>query len=269
MEPNVVWMLVAWLAVVGGAVGSFLNVVVYRLPLGLSIVRPPSHCPKCKIAIRWYDNVPVLGWITLGGRCRNCREPISARYPLVEAVTAGMFAAVGLAEIDRLGTAYPVHLLLLCTLLCAGLIEYDGNWLSVNNLRDWVRLQLLFAPVLIVATVEAFAWPELRIRLDWETSPVWFRAMVLVLPVIAVVPLLFVMWLRPNFRFGAFPWALLCIYIGADFRVAGAIMGSAALCYFMLLPLGRFWPKLRTLPTMLLWACTLAWILFAARLVSF
>ena len=56
------WIIVAWLTVVGGVIGSFLNVVVYRLPLGLSLIDPPSHCPMCKHRIRWHDNVPVLGW---------------------------------------------------------------------------------------------------------------------------------------------------------------------------------------------------------------
>lgn len=72
-------------AVVGAAIGSFLNVCIYRLPRDLSLVSPPSACPSCKAPIRWFDNVPVLGWILLGGKCRACRAAISPRYPLVEA----------------------------------------------------------------------------------------------------------------------------------------------------------------------------------------
>lgn len=121
------WLLILWLSVLGAVFGSFLNVVIYRLPLGLSLIRPPSHCPKCGKPIRWYDNVPVLGWIALGGRCRQCRNPISIRYPAVEAVTGLLFGALGAVEMDRLDTSYPVHLTLLCTLLCAGLMEYDGH----------------------------------------------------------------------------------------------------------------------------------------------
>src|SRR5690606_33093916 len=64
-----------WLAFFGGTVGSFLNVVVYRVPAGMSVVHPPSRCPNCGHDIRWYDNIPVLGWLWLGGRCRDCREP--------------------------------------------------------------------------------------------------------------------------------------------------------------------------------------------------
>ena len=69
--------------VAGLVVGSFLNVVIYRLPLGKDLVRPPSACPGCGGSIRWFDNVPVLGWLCLRGRCRQCKAPISLRYPLV------------------------------------------------------------------------------------------------------------------------------------------------------------------------------------------
>lgn len=74
--------------VLGAVVGSFLNVVVYRLPRHESLVRPASHCPACGVTVKPYDNVPVLSWLALRGRCRNCSAPISARYPLVEALTA-------------------------------------------------------------------------------------------------------------------------------------------------------------------------------------
>jgi leader peptidase (prepilin peptidase) / N-methyltransferase len=77
--------------VFGAAIGSFLNVVIYRLPAGLSILYPPSRCPKCLNPLKQYDNVPVLGWLWLGGRCRFCKNPISARYPLVEAATGILF----------------------------------------------------------------------------------------------------------------------------------------------------------------------------------
>lgn len=87
--------LIFWLvffAVNGACVGSFLNVVVYRLPLGLSIVTPPSSCPKCGHKLAWYDNVPVLGWLWLRGKCRYCGNPISPQYPIMEALCAAMFA---------------------------------------------------------------------------------------------------------------------------------------------------------------------------------
>jgi leader peptidase (prepilin peptidase) / N-methyltransferase len=87
-------MPIAFAAVGGLIAGSFLNVVIARLPDGQSLVRPRSRCPHCGAAVRPYDNVPVLSWLILRGRCRDCGEPISARYPLVEALTAVLLAAV-------------------------------------------------------------------------------------------------------------------------------------------------------------------------------
>ena len=79
---------------VGAVVGSFLNVVIYRVPRGESVVKPRSHCPNCGHLIRWYDNIPVLSWLILRGRCRDCGAPISVRYPVVELVTAILTALI-------------------------------------------------------------------------------------------------------------------------------------------------------------------------------
>ena len=102
------WLFMVILFALGACVGSFLNVVVYRLPriavpAGASLATeawltlrglstPPSHCPRCDTPLRWNDNIPVFGWLLLGGRCRYCREPISPRYPIVELVTGLLFA---------------------------------------------------------------------------------------------------------------------------------------------------------------------------------
>lgn len=80
----------------GSLIGSFLNVVVYRVPAGRSVVHPPSACGTCGAAIRWYDNIPVISWIVLRGRCRDCHAAISVRYPLVEFGTALAFTIVAL-----------------------------------------------------------------------------------------------------------------------------------------------------------------------------
>jgi leader peptidase (prepilin peptidase) / N-methyltransferase len=83
------WSVV--LFVLGCMVGSFLNVCIYRMPLGKSIISPASHCPHCQYSIPFYLNVPLLTWLMLGGRCANCRQPISIRYFMVELLTGLMF----------------------------------------------------------------------------------------------------------------------------------------------------------------------------------
>jgi len=107
----------AVLFVFGCMVGSFLNVCIHRLPLGQSIVSPPSHCPHCKYSIPWYLNVPLVTWLSLHGKCANCRAPISIRYFLVELLTGLMFAGCWLAA----GRSSPAVALVYCVLV-AGLI---------------------------------------------------------------------------------------------------------------------------------------------------
>ena len=113
--------LVGTCLVFGLVVGSFLNVVIHRLPLGESVVSPPSRCPGCGTAIRWHDNVPVLGWLWLKGRCRQCRAPISPEYPLVEAATGLLFGAV--AWRFGWGPELPVYLLLSAALVALTMID--------------------------------------------------------------------------------------------------------------------------------------------------
>lgn len=84
----------AFAAVLGLLIGSFVNVVVYRVPAGISVISPGSACPKCGSAVRPFDNVPVLSWLVLGGRCRDCRQPIAVRYPLVEGAVGVGFGLV-------------------------------------------------------------------------------------------------------------------------------------------------------------------------------
>lgn len=148
------WLILAFLFALGACVGSFLNVVVYRLPLGMSLVSPPSRCPRCETKLAWHDNVPVLGWIWLRGRCRHCRAPISPRYPIVEAITGMLFGltylalfqwgygpcGAGVQELNALGIAevvYPpmsldedaillaVYLYMISSLLAASLIDAE------------------------------------------------------------------------------------------------------------------------------------------------
>jgi leader peptidase (prepilin peptidase) / N-methyltransferase len=87
-----IWLVYA--GVLGACIGSFLNVVIYRLPLGQSLVSPPSRCPICGNRLAWYDNIPIAGWLLLGGRCRKCKNRISIQYPIVELITAALFVLV-------------------------------------------------------------------------------------------------------------------------------------------------------------------------------
>src|ERR1700728_3054191 len=115
MEPGAPARVIAAVAsgIVGAAIGSFLNVVIYRVPRGLSVVRPRSHCPRCGTELGDIENVPVISWVVLRGRCRHCKEPISVRYPIVELTTAALFVAFPLvlqsfwpvASLDCLGVA--------------------------------------------------------------------------------------------------------------------------------------------------------------------
>src|SRR4051812_3616843 len=86
--------LVCCCSLLGLVIGSFLNVVIYRVPRGESVVRPRSHCPQCGGAVRPRDEVPLISWLLLKGRCRDCSAPISSRYFLVELLTGVMFGAI-------------------------------------------------------------------------------------------------------------------------------------------------------------------------------
>lgn len=86
-------LLWVYAAIVGACVGSFLNVCIYRWPEGLSVIRPRSRCPACETPIRWHDNVPILGWLLLRGKCRECGARISIQYPLIELTTASLWVA--------------------------------------------------------------------------------------------------------------------------------------------------------------------------------
>ena len=147
------FFILAWLFVFGSCIGSFLNVVIYRTPRRLSLWGS-SHCPRCRVRIPARDNIPVFGWLKLRGRCRTCRLPISARYPLVE-LTVGLvilvlatleilLAGINLPDVghrdvvrlsvswlvghprwDLIGTCV-LHCGLVCVLLSWALIRYDG-----------------------------------------------------------------------------------------------------------------------------------------------
>jgi leader peptidase (prepilin peptidase)/N-methyltransferase len=143
-------VLAFWVFVIGSAVGSFLNVVIYRLPRGMSLSHPGSHCPKCDHAIRWYHNLPIAGWLLLRAKCHDCKAAISPRYPLVELTVAVIFVALAYVDVylpaveagdpttpihgapdgRLLGLSlieFGAHAWLASSLLAAGLIRWDGQ----------------------------------------------------------------------------------------------------------------------------------------------
>lgn len=116
-----VWMSSLWVVVLGLLIGSFLNVVIVRLPLEQSIVVPRSHCMSCHALIRWWDNLPVVSFLILRGKCRSCQAPISYRYPVIEILTALLFLAA----------------------------QLKFGWSPALVIRDWVFLSILVAVTFI------------------------------------------------------------------------------------------------------------------------
>jgi prepilin signal peptidase PulO-like enzyme (type II secretory pathway) len=285
LPPAAFCLLAVWLFAAGGIIGSFLNVVVYRLPAGISIVSPGSHCPKCKRPIRWFDNVPILAWLWLGGRCRDCRTAISPRYPLIEVATAAIFLAVGMADylssgVDLLagpedgsgasvlstpGVVYLLticawHLMLLCTLLCAALIDYD---------RQPVPWRL-FVPALVVGIVAAPLWPLLRPLPVWPAWHAWPRWVAgLCNGVVGLTAGLLLGQLAATLARSKPSGLLLgtaCVGLYLGWQAACALTLATMVIHLSLRALGRWAPAVQRIPaTAWLLATTLAWILFGAH----
>jgi leader peptidase (prepilin peptidase) / N-methyltransferase len=117
--------VVAVAVIFGLIIGSFLNVAIYRVPRGLSVIQPRSFCPSCRTPIQPLDNVPVLSWLVLRGRCRRCGESISVRYPAVEAATAALFGATAWALHGHWGV--PGMCALAATMLVLVIVVLDGD----------------------------------------------------------------------------------------------------------------------------------------------
>lgn len=159
--PFSFWTVVFF--VLGSIVGSFLNVCIYRMPLGKSVVHPPSHCPGCGQAIRWYQNVPIFSWLALRGRCAGCGIAISARYMLVELLTAGLFAVLWVLH----GPAGP-GVALAYAVFTAGLIV--ATFIDLEHLIIPDEITLGGTVVGIAAAVlvpgihgQTYVWPALKI----------------------------------------------------------------------------------------------------------
>lgn len=171
MPPHF-WLILV--TVYGACIGSFLNVVIYRMPEGLGLATPRSSCPECHHPLAWFDNIPIVGWLLLAGKCRYCRCRISPQYPLVEAICAGLFAAVFLldyasglrpafyqAGLSQTWPAMVVQLVLVAGLLAATVID----------------AKLFIIPIRIPHTVTLIAVLVLPIAAIWlpameRTAPV-------------------------------------------------------------------------------------------------
>ena len=139
--------------VVGLCVGSFLNVVIYRVPRRESVVRPRSKCPACDVPIAERDNIPVLSWLILRGRCRACGSPIRARYPLVELASAGLFVAAGIRFSHS--WALPAYCVFFASLLAITVIDFD-HFIIPN--RVIYPTLFITAPLLLVAAALGRDW---------------------------------------------------------------------------------------------------------------
>jgi leader peptidase (prepilin peptidase) / N-methyltransferase len=141
----------------GLAIGSFLNVVIYRVPRKESVVRPRSRCPGCGAQLAERDNIPVLSWVLLRGRCRTCGESISARYPLVELGTAGLFVAAGLRF--GLDWALPAYLVFIAALVAVTFIDLEHYIIPNRVVYPTIFLSL---PLLTLAAAVQDEWGNLE-----------------------------------------------------------------------------------------------------------
>ena len=141
MTPETFFLVVAGLF--GLLVGSFLNVCIFRLPRGTSIVWPASACGSCKRELRWFENIPIVSWVVLGAKCARCKAPISLQYPLVEAITAGLFVLV--AATTPAGPQLAARLLFVCALIVLFGIDLEHQILPNSITLPGTVIGVLFS----------------------------------------------------------------------------------------------------------------------------
>jgi len=225
-------LVAVWVWSFGANVGSFMNVVIFRVPAGMSVVHPGSRCPKCLNHIAWYDNIPVLSWLWLRAKCRDCALPISSRYPTIEATVGAVFLILAFVQpvsgganlpyLDAgyrrgldlsLSLLYAYHILLLCVLICAAMIRYDRQ-------RTPIRL---YVPALLVGVVAPAIWAAVpmlleRFRYNWlPLRPVAFHSLAIA---------------KGQDRFALFPWqvglinSLIGLVVGLSLGLLVATLGK-------------------------------------------
>jgi len=155
----------------GAVIGSFLNVCIYRIPAGVSIVSPASRCPNCGAEIRWYQNVPILSWLGLGGRCARCKVSISIRYPLVETLTGLLFIVV----LYRFGlsSATPVYFLFASALVVITFIDLDHQIIP-----DVISLPGIIVGFLCSFAVPWLSWSDSLLGILLGGGSLWLVAVV-------------------------------------------------------------------------------------------
>jgi leader peptidase (prepilin peptidase)/N-methyltransferase len=249
-----VWLIAACVAALGAIIGSFLNVVIHRVPREESIAFPASHCPSCATAIRPYDNIPVLSWAALRGRCRSCRAPISARYPAVELLTAALFALTFLLR-SGLTLSLPFDLAFVAAVVA--LVFIDAEHMILPNVITYPGFALALVARAVVPNLYGVA------SFGEGQAPAWLLSLggAALGALVGGGFLWLVGWLWERFRgveamglgdvkmmlmVGAYlgwPLTLLTIFVGV---LSGSVAGVAAMArrgerdMQMLLPFGIF-----------------------------
>jgi leader peptidase (prepilin peptidase)/N-methyltransferase len=248
------YVIATAVGIVGAVIGSFLNVVIHRVPREESIAFPASHCPSCDTAIRPYDNIPVVSWAVLRGRCRACRAPISARYPAVELLTGALFALTYLLH-SGLTLSLPFDLAFVAAVVA--LVFIDAEHMLLPNVITYPGAALALVARVLVPNLYGVA------SLGGEQTPAWLLSLGgAVLGALAGGGFLWLvgwLWERARgveamglgdvkmmFMVGAFlgwPLTLLTIFVGV---LTGSVAGVAAMArrgerdMQMLLPFGIF-----------------------------
>ena len=164
---------IAILAVLGLAVGSFLNVCIHRIPRGQSLKSPPSRCPFCEYRLRWIDNIPVLSYVLLGGRCRKCRARISIRYPIVELITMALFVIHGV--VFGWSALLVPRLAFACAMVVLFAIDLEHQLLPNAITLPGIVVGLIASAVLPPGIVDALIGAAIGGGVLWLIGEAYFR----------------------------------------------------------------------------------------------
>ena len=164
---------IAILAVLGLAVGSFLNVCIHRIPRGQSLNSPPSRCPFCEYRLRWIDNIPVLSYLLLGGRCRKCRARISIRYPIVELITMALFVIHGV--VFGWSALLVPRLVFACAMVVLFAIDLEHQLLPNAITLPGIVVGLIASAVLPPGIVDALIGAAIGGGVLWLIGEAYFR----------------------------------------------------------------------------------------------